>query len=114
MNDPTTRAPVLDPQDLERLLVARQHAGDVEGMVALFEAEAVVDCGGGRFLRGRAAIRAFYVELVASDLPEEITGEDFLRRYSGTADAVTRVDPARTFSPTRRFVLASTTCSAFR
>lgn len=29
--------PSRDPQDLERLLVARQHAGDIEGMVALYE-----------------------------------------------------------------------------
>jgi hypothetical protein len=31
------RDPARDPQDLERLLVARQHAGDVEGMMALYE-----------------------------------------------------------------------------
>ena len=66
MTNPTTHAPVLDPQELERLLIQRQHAGDVEGMVALFEADAVVDCGGGRFLRGHAAIRAYYAELCAS------------------------------------------------
>lgn len=66
MSDRAKHAPVTDPQDLERLLVARQHAGDVDGMTALFEADAVVDCGGGRFVRGRAAIRAFYVEIVAA------------------------------------------------
>jgi ketosteroid isomerase-like protein len=60
------RSAILDPQDLERLLVQRQNAGDVEGMVALFETDAVIDCGGGRFVRGHEAIRAFYVELVAS------------------------------------------------
>jgi hypothetical protein len=58
-------APVYDPQELERLLVARQHAGDVEGMTALFEADAVIDCGEGKLVRGRDAIRAFYVEIVA-------------------------------------------------
>jgi hypothetical protein len=66
MPNPAAHPPVHDPQDLERLLVARQHAGDVEGMTALFEPDAVIDCGGGRLVRGRAAIRAFYVELVAS------------------------------------------------
>jgi hypothetical protein len=36
MNDSTTREPANDPQDLERLLVARENAGDVTGMTALF------------------------------------------------------------------------------
>ena len=30
---------------------------------------------------------------LVTDLPEEMTGDSFLRRYGGTADAVTRVDP---------------------
>ncbi len=63
MADDVVREPARDPQDLERLLVTRQRAGDIEGMVALFEADAVVDCGGGRLIRGSEAIRAFYVEL---------------------------------------------------
>ena len=66
MNDLTTRAPVFDPQELERLLVARQNAGDVDGMTALFEPEAVIDCGGGRLVRGREAIRSLYVEGIAA------------------------------------------------
>jgi ketosteroid isomerase-like protein len=66
MADETDREAARDPQDLERLLVARQRAGDVEGMVALFESDAVVDSGDGRFTRGTEAIRAFYAELVAS------------------------------------------------
>ena len=48
MNDVTTREPAKDPQDLERLLVARENAGDVAGMTALFEPDAVVDIGGER------------------------------------------------------------------
>src|SRR5262245_52197638 len=39
MNALTTREPANDPQDLERLLVARENAGDVAGMTALFEPE---------------------------------------------------------------------------
>ncbi len=34
MNDLTTREPANDPQDLERLLVERENAGDVTGMTA--------------------------------------------------------------------------------
>ena len=62
---PTT-AHARNPQDLERFLVDRQHAGDVEGMVALFEPTAVVDCGEGKFLHGHAEIRAYFTETVAS------------------------------------------------
>lgn len=54
------REPARDPQDLERLLVARQHAGDVDGMVELFEDDAVVDVGEGRLIRGAHAIRAYF------------------------------------------------------
>jgi SnoaL-like domain len=55
-----------DPQDLARLLVSRQQAGDVDGMAALYEPDAVLDCGGGTLARGRPAIRAFYAGVVAS------------------------------------------------
>jgi ketosteroid isomerase-like protein len=60
------REPARDPQDLERLLVSRQRAGDIDGMTALFEPDAVIDTGDGQLKRGKAAIRAFYVELVAA------------------------------------------------
>ncbi|MFI0842366.1 YybH family protein [Mesorhizobium sp. IMUNJ 23232] len=66
MNDVIDREPAYDPQDLERLLVARQNAGDVDGMTALFEPDAVVDCGGGRLVQGLEAIRGFYIETNAS------------------------------------------------
>ena len=54
-----------DPQDLERLLVSRQRAGDVDGMAALYERDAVIDDGDGRLIQGREAIRAFFAGLVA-------------------------------------------------
>jgi ketosteroid isomerase-like protein len=57
--------PVRDPQDLERLLVMRQHAGDLDGMVALYEADAVIDTGKG-LARGVDAIRALFAETIAS------------------------------------------------
>lgn len=63
MNDSITREPANDPQDLERLLVARENAGDVTGMTALFEPDAVVDIGGGTFLRGKEAIHEFFTKL---------------------------------------------------
>ncbi|HET6160099.1 MAG TPA: hypothetical protein VFE34_17270 [Dongiaceae bacterium] len=66
MTAQTNNVPARDPQDLERLLIARQHAGDIEGMVALFEPQALVDCGEGRMLRGHQEIRQYFVEVVAS------------------------------------------------
>jgi ketosteroid isomerase-like protein len=59
------REPARDPQDLERLLVSREWAGDVEGMVALYAPDAVIDCGGGRLVRGLDDIRALFAGLVA-------------------------------------------------
>ncbi|MDY0870905.1 Cif family virulence factor [Dongia rigui] len=65
MTEYSAHAPVYDPQELEWPLVARQHAGDVESMTALFEADAVIDCGDGKFIRRRGAIRTFHVEIAA-------------------------------------------------
>jgi len=64
MNDPAE--PVYDPQDLERLLVSREWAGDVDGMVALYEPHAIIDCGDGQLVEGKEAIRKFFAELVAA------------------------------------------------
>lgn len=58
--------PARDPQDLERLLVSRQRAGDINGMIALYEPDAVIDCGDGQVVVGKQAIRAFFTRLVAS------------------------------------------------
>jgi ketosteroid isomerase-like protein len=58
--------PARDPLDLERFLVARQRTGDVDGMVALYEDDAILDSADGRIWRGKAEIRALFVEIVAS------------------------------------------------
>lgn len=66
MPEASAREPARDPQDLERLLVARERAGDLEGIMALYEPQAVVDCGDGQVLRGLDAIRAYFAGVVAS------------------------------------------------
>ena len=66
MGDEVGREPARDPQDLERLLVSRERAGDLDGMAALYEPHAVLDCGEGRLTLGREAIRAFYAGLLAT------------------------------------------------
>ena len=65
MNEEADRELAHDPQDLARLLVTRERAGDVDGMAALYEHDAVLDCGDGRLACGRDAIRIFYAGLVA-------------------------------------------------
>ena len=66
MGGQANRVTAHDPQELERLLVARENAGDVDGMVALYEPNAVIDDGEGQLVQGREAIRKFFVELVAA------------------------------------------------
>ncbi|MEM7121290.1 MAG: nuclear transport factor 2 family protein [Pseudomonadota bacterium] len=66
MTDPSDREPARDPQDLERLLIARQWAGDVEGMVALYEPNAILDPGDGRLAVGREAIRTLFADAVSN------------------------------------------------
>lgn len=66
MPDPARHQLARDPQELERLLITSQSAGDVEGMVALYEPDAVLDYGDGQLRRGKEAIRAFFTEQVAS------------------------------------------------
>ncbi len=58
--------PARTPEDLPRLFVERANAGDLEGLVALYEPEAVLRFPPGNVARGHAAIRAVYAELLAS------------------------------------------------
>ncbi|ESX94059.1 MULTISPECIES: nuclear transport factor 2 family protein [unclassified Mesorhizobium] len=66
MTDQPDRDQARDPQDLERLLIDRQWAGDIEGMVALFEPDAVIDTGAAELTRGHEAIRALFEAFAAS------------------------------------------------
>ncbi len=53
------------PEDLERLFIERLNAGDVEGLVALYEPDAVMALPGGGTAAGTTAIRAALGALVA-------------------------------------------------
>ncbi|KQT46699.1 hypothetical protein ASG52_13390 [Methylobacterium sp. Leaf456] len=63
-----------EPGDLARLFHARANAGDVEGLVALYEPGAVL-AAGEVVATGHDAIRRFYTDLLArkSDFPEPET-----------------------------------------
>lgn len=62
----------LQPEDLDRLFLERASAGDVDGVVALYEPEAVLAFPPGRLAVGTEAIRQVYRELLAS--PPRFTG----------------------------------------
>ena len=53
-----------DPQDLARLFIERANAGDVDGLVALYEPDAVL-AAGDVVATGHAEIRRFYADLLA-------------------------------------------------
>ncbi|WP_109505540.1 YybH family protein [Nocardioides speluncae] len=71
MSELTGRDPIYDPQELERQLVVRENAGDVGGMTALFEPDAVIELGEGRLVRGTEAIREFFTELQVTGIGPE-------------------------------------------
>lgn len=55
-----------EPEELERLFVERVNAGDVEGLVALFEPDAVMVVAPGEVATGSEAIRRALAEFVGS------------------------------------------------
>lgn len=63
-----------EPEELSRLFVQRVNARDVEGLVALYEAGAVLATPDGAAVRGEAEIRRFYTALTAS-APRFAAGE---------------------------------------
>ena len=58
-------APAKEPNDLEKFFVERANAGDVEGLVALYEPNAVVDSGDGEVAMGIQQIRELFVRFLA-------------------------------------------------
>jgi ketosteroid isomerase-like protein len=60
-----TWEPAQNPEALARFFVVRANAGDVDGLVALYEPEAVLAGPGGQIMRGHDAIRRFYAGLLA-------------------------------------------------
>lgn len=57
--------PALNPEDLAQFFVQRANAGDVEGVVALYEPDAVVARTGGEVAIGTEAIRSYYARMLA-------------------------------------------------
>ena len=55
-----------DPNDLEKLFVQRANAGDIEGLVALYEPDAIVSDGKGEVAIGRNQIRSLFAKFLAN------------------------------------------------
>ncbi len=58
--------PAKEPNDLERFFVERINAGDVEGLVALYESNATLRCDDGEVVVGLDKIRTFFINFLAS------------------------------------------------
>ena len=58
--------PAREPNDLERFFVEHANAGDVEGLVSLYESNAILDPGDGEVVIGEEEIRMFFVKFLAS------------------------------------------------
>jgi uncharacterized protein (TIGR02246 family) len=63
MPEPETAA---TPEDLTRLFVERANAGDIDGLVALYEPDAVLAYPPGEVSTGRDAIRAVFEKMLAN------------------------------------------------
>ena len=58
--------PATEPNDLEKYFVERANAGDVEGLVALYEPNAAVAYGDGEIAVGLDQIRDFFVSFLVN------------------------------------------------
>ncbi|MQA86058.1 MAG: hypothetical protein GEV03_15870 [Streptosporangiales bacterium] len=66
MSSDTEYERAAQPEDLGRFFLERANAGDVEGLVALYEPDAVMAFPTGQITAGHGAIRAVYERLLAN------------------------------------------------
>jgi ketosteroid isomerase-like protein len=74
MSDNGEHERAAQPEDLSRLFLERANAGDVDGLVALYEPDAVLAFPPGQVTTGSQAIRQAYQRLLA-DRPTFTAGE---------------------------------------
>ncbi|WP_433351886.1 YybH family protein [Microtetraspora malaysiensis] len=74
MTSGDVRERAVQPEDLSRFIVERLNAGDVEGLVALYEPDAVLALPNGQVATGSEEIRQAYKHLVA-DRPTFTPGQ---------------------------------------
>ena len=97
------RVPAVEPEDLERLFVARVNAGDVEGLVELYEPDAVMAFPPRNVATGSEAIRHVFKEFVASGVKLTLGDQQPALRVGELALGSTRlVDAGVTAEVARR------------
>ena len=79
------------PEDLGRFFLERANAGDVEGLVALYEPEAVLAFPSGRLTAGHEEIRRVYAELLAGQPSFSSAGQSPAIRNGDLALTSTRL-----------------------
>jgi len=65
MDRERAREQAFQPEDLSKLIVERLNAGDIDGLVALYEPDAVLAVRTEQVASGAAEIRAAYEQVVA-------------------------------------------------
>ncbi|HLK73134.1 MAG TPA: nuclear transport factor 2 family protein [Streptosporangiaceae bacterium] len=83
--------PAMQPEDLGRFFLERANAGDVEGLVALYEPEAVLAFPAGRLSTGHDQIRGVYAELLAGRPSFSSAGQQPVIRNGDLALTSTRL-----------------------
>ena len=83
--------PAAQPEDLGRYFLERANAGDVEGLVALYEPGAVLAFPPGRLATGHDEIRRVYAELLADKPSFSSAGQQPVIRNGGLALTSTRL-----------------------
>lgn len=103
MNDGQGHVRASQPEDLSRFVVERLNAGDVDGLVALYEPDAVLALPDGRVANGSGEIRRAYEQLVA-DKPAFTPGQQLptLRNGDLALTSVRLVDGGITVEVARR------------
>lgn len=81
MSQSENRERATQPEDLNRFFLERANAGDVEGVVALYEPDAVLVGPGGQVIIGTQALRQAYTRIFASR--PKFAGETRAAIYNG-------------------------------
>jgi ketosteroid isomerase-like protein len=84
-------APAMQPEDLGVFFLERANAGDVEGLVALYEPGAVLAFPPGRLATGHDEIRAVYTGLLADRPVFSSAGQQPVVRHGDLALTSTRL-----------------------
>jgi ketosteroid isomerase-like protein len=83
--------PAAKPEDLGKYFLERANAGDVEGLVALYEPGAVLAFPRGRLAAGHEEIRQVYTELLADKPTFASAGQQPVIRNGDLALTSTRL-----------------------